>query len=154
MPTYTVEMQSADEPAELFAALRAYRSARDAAAQISRDTADSTSHWIVPFRNGRLEWRQQESHPAESSDMLVSFHQVEGPFAQFAGSWSVAPDAGGALFHYQLDFRTSVPNWAGAIDRVIGRAVLQAVVDSVSVASTGTATLTEGAALLTDIRSI
>ncbi|MGW4533964.1 SRPBCC family protein [Nocardia sp. NPDC004340] len=104
----------------------------------------------VPFQTARLSWRQSEYWRVTEQSIAADFEQLDGPFSSFTGSIRAQPGDSGWEIGIEIDFTTSIPNWAGAVDRAIGGAVLRAAISALSETAAGGLVVTSGPDWLDD----
>ncbi|GAA3849793.1 hypothetical protein GCM10022243_14650 [Saccharothrix violaceirubra] len=105
--------------------------------------------WVLAFRGGTATWTQAVRRSADHPDRL-EFLQIEGDFQRLMGSWTATDlPEGGSEVEYRVDYGTSVPHLAGAIDSAVGR-VLVRTAHAIVTAIGGRARVTEGGEYVTD----
>ncbi|GAA3412535.1 type II toxin-antitoxin system RatA family toxin [Streptosporangium vulgare] len=91
------------------------------------DIGGGLRQWVLAFRGGTAEWVQHSRDLVGAQPYRIEFEQVTGDFHDFRGSWTTEDLAEGCEVTYQVDYSTSVPHLAGAIDTAIGRVLLRSV---------------------------
>lgn len=105
-----------------------------------------SSAWVVAFRGGLARWTQRQRVTAGRID----FEQVDGDFQRYAGHWTATDGPDGCEVEFGVDYRTSVPHFAGAIESAIGR-VLARTALAVLTGACGPVHLTKGQHVLRDL---
>lgn len=133
MSSYVVDVRISAEPVDVVAAWRSLRTSAVTISPGAKDT-DPTA-WSVPFGPHPLRWHQQEVWRTDVDEVTGEFEQFDGPFSTFVAGLRCVRAGHSSVISYRVHFTTCVPNWAGAVDRAIGSAILRAavsVLDSVS----------------------
>ncbi|WP_440098407.1 type II toxin-antitoxin system RatA family toxin [Streptosporangium sp. H16] len=91
------------------------------------DLGGGLRQWVLAFRSGTAEWVQHSRHLVGAQPYRIEFEQVTGDFHEFRGSWTTEDLAEGCEVTFQVDYSTSVPHLAGAIDTAVGRVLLRSV---------------------------
>lgn len=86
------------------------------------------SSWKANFRNGVLQWREQDYLDPDS--LTITFVQTEGDFAEFHGNWAVEQIGPDALVRFTAAFDLGMPSLAPMIDP-IAMATLTANIGSI-----------------------
>lgn len=72
------------------------------------------NHWEIDLEGAPLAWTQANRYlPAKRT---VKFEQIEGDFASYQGSWTVAKDEAGARLRWQFEINYGLSNF----ERLIG----------------------------------
>jgi ribosome-associated toxin RatA of RatAB toxin-antitoxin module len=79
----------------------------------------STSDWVVEFRNGLLQWTEQDWFRRE--ELRLDFYQIEGDFEEFFGGWVLTREPGGTAASMIADFDFGVPSLASIVEPVAER---------------------------------
>ncbi|MGW2866079.1 type II toxin-antitoxin system RatA family toxin [Streptomyces sp. SDr-06] len=87
--------------------------------------SEERSDWEVYFRNGILRWTETDRF--DEARLRIVFRQLEGDFAEFAGTWSVAEDGGDCLVHFAAEFDFGIPSLAGILDPVAARVLKETI---------------------------
>jgi ribosome-associated toxin RatA of RatAB toxin-antitoxin module len=148
MTTLTLHLETRCSPGELYEGL-CDSGAFPAMAEeiVSVEPDGDVSRWKVAFRGKHVRWTQREiRHPAAHK---ICFEQIDGDFVSMSGTWRVEELGAGVVVAFQLEFRTSVPHLAGAIDPMIGRVLLRAA-HAVVVGLAGAAEVVTSSPSLTD----
>ena len=112
------------------------------------DAQLSRSEWALPFRGSSARWVQ---HSRRTGAGRIEFEQTDGDFQHLRGAWSATDLAdGGCEVAFEVNFSTSVPHLAGAIDSAIGR-VLVRTAHQIMSASGGPVRVTAGGHHLRDL---
>jgi uncharacterized membrane protein len=146
MTEYGIRLASSCPAGELYAALcRLSEFPQYTPDILSVDVTGGTSRWVVPFRGGLVRWTQRDDR--DPARQRIDFEQTDGDFVSLTGQWLVEPAQQGCTFTCRITPRTSVPHLAGAIDPMIARVLLRAVVAVVSATSGSVEVLGDAAAL-------
>ncbi|HEV2783358.1 MAG TPA: SRPBCC family protein [Actinophytocola sp.] len=148
MTDHAIQLATPQPAGEVFATLRRYdRFPRYAGDILSVAVDGGTSRWVAGFRGGLVRWTQRDV--PDPDRLRVDFEQVDGDFVDLSGGYAVEPHGSGCLVVYRVSVRTSVPHLAGAIDPMVARVLLRAVLGVVS-AACGPAEVLAGADALQD----
>jgi uncharacterized membrane protein len=146
MTEYSIRLASSAPPEELYAALCRFSEFPLYSPDIlSVDVTGETSRWVVGFRGGLVRWTQRDRR--DPARQRIDFEQTDGDFVSLTGQWSLEPAQRGSTFTCRITPGTSVPHLAGAIDPMIARVLIRAVVAVVSEASKSIEVLGDAAAL-------
>ena len=87
------------------------------------DIGDGLHEWVLAFRGSTATWVQSGSRPEGDAKppYRIDFEQVTGDFQDLRGAWTVTETPDGSEIGFEIDYSTSVPHLAGAIDSAVGR---------------------------------
>jgi ribosome-associated toxin RatA of RatAB toxin-antitoxin module len=88
------------------------------------------SDWEVFFRNGILRWTEVDRFDADA--LTITFEQLEGDFAEFAGTWVVTPHGTGSAVAFTAAFDFGIPSLAGLLDPIAERVLKETIVRAVA----------------------
>lgn len=92
---------------------------------VERESGNSLRcDWTVYFRSGLLRWSELDI--VDHDSRRIEFHQIEGDFEVFEGSWSVEPCQAGSvrlLFVARFDF--GVPSLEAIVNPVACRVLVE-----------------------------
>lgn len=111
------------------------------------DAGDGLRQWVIAFRGGTAAWEQRSRSRQPNR---IEFEQVSGQFQHLNGAWSATDGPDGAEVAYEVNYSTSVPHLAGAIDSAVGRVLLRSA-HQVTAAVAGPVRVTSGAYYLRDL---
>ncbi|MFJ2786590.1 type II toxin-antitoxin system RatA family toxin [Streptomyces sp. NPDC093249] len=115
------------------------------------DTGDGHQAWELAFRGGSARWVQRTERTGDGqAPYRIVFEQVSGDFQEFGGSWTVTDAPGGSEIAFRVDFRTSVPHLAGAIDSAVGVVLVRTAHRVLSAVAGGEVRVTAGGHWLGD----
>ncbi|MFI6701070.1 type II toxin-antitoxin system RatA family toxin [Streptomyces sp. NPDC050509] len=80
---------------------------------------EEVSDWDVYFRNGILSW--SETDLFDRDNLTITFEQIDGDFAEFAGVWRLTADGQDCLVDFSAEFDFGIPSLAGILDPVAER---------------------------------
>ncbi|MEE1802542.1 type II toxin-antitoxin system RatA family toxin [Streptomyces sp. NPDC101062] len=80
---------------------------------------EEVSDWDVYFRNGILSWSETDLFDREN--LTITFEQIDGDFAEFAGVWRLTADGQDCLVDFSAEFDFGIPSLAGILDPVAER---------------------------------
>lgn len=80
---------------------------------------EETSDWEVYFRNGILRWTETDQFDRDG--LTIAFSQLDGDFAEFAGTWRITAHDGGCQVAFDTEFDFGIPSLAGILDPVAER---------------------------------
>ncbi|MGO1056428.1 type II toxin-antitoxin system RatA family toxin [Crossiella sp. CA198] len=89
------------------------------------DGGPSYSSWVVEFRNGLLQWTEQDWFRRE--EMRLDFIQTEGDFEEFYGGWVLEQTPEGIKTALIADFDFGVPSLASIVEPVAERLLTDVV---------------------------
>jgi ribosome-associated toxin RatA of RatAB toxin-antitoxin module len=79
----------------------------------------TTSDWVVEFRNGLLQWTEEDWFRRE--ELRLDFNQLEGDFEEFFGGWVLTCHPDGTAASMIADFDFGVPSLASIVEPVAER---------------------------------
>ncbi|MFE4373107.1 type II toxin-antitoxin system RatA family toxin [Streptomyces sp. NPDC056835] len=80
---------------------------------------EEVSDWEVYFRNGVLCWTEADRFDREA--LTITFEQIDGDFAEFAGVWRLVADGKDCVVDFSAEFDFGIPSLAGILDPVAER---------------------------------
>ncbi|MEU8041604.1 SRPBCC family protein [Streptosporangium sp. NPDC049078] len=90
------------------------------------DTGDGLRQWVLAFRGGTARWVQRSQGPGDGSQPYrIEFEQVSGDFQHLRGVWTSTDLPEGCEVVFDVNYSTSVPHFAGAIDSAVGRVLIR-----------------------------
>ncbi|MER5645126.1 SRPBCC family protein [Streptosporangium sp. NPDC002524] len=90
------------------------------------DTGDGLRQWVLAFRGGTARWTQRSwGAGGGSQPHRIEFEQVSGDFQHLKGTWTSTDLPDGCEVVFDVDYSTSVPHLAGAIDSAVGRVLVR-----------------------------
>jgi ribosome-associated toxin RatA of RatAB toxin-antitoxin module len=89
------------------------------------DAGDGSRRWVLAFRGGTATWTQRSARAAGAQPYRIEFEQVTGDFQRLRGSWTCTDTPDGCEVVFEVDYGTSVPHFAGAIDSAVGRVLVR-----------------------------
>ncbi|GAA1739798.1 SRPBCC family protein [Luedemannella helvata] len=113
---------------------------------LSVDRDGDRSDWVLAFRGGVARWTQRR----RVLPGRIEFTQTDGDFQDYAGHWAATDGPDGCAVEFAVQFRTSVPHLAGAVESAAGRVLTRtalAVLEGVA----GPARVTKGRHFLQDL---
>jgi ribosome-associated toxin RatA of RatAB toxin-antitoxin module len=113
------------------------------------DAGAGAREWVLAFRGGAATWTQA-TRRSDDVPHRIEFAQLRGDFQHLVGSWTCTDRPDGCEVAFEVDFGTSVPHLAGAIDSAVGR-VLIGVAYQVLAAVGGSVHVTAGGHHLSDL---
>ncbi len=78
-----------------------------------------TSSWVVEFRNGLLQWTEEDWFRRET--LSIDFNQTEGDFDEFYGGWKIEATDSGVRAALIVDFDFGVPSLETIVEPVAER---------------------------------
>lgn len=106
------------------------------------------STWVMNFRRGVMRWTQREVVDPEL--LTVEFHQTEGDFEEFHGSWRVIPAESGCEVVFEVTYDFGIASIAGIMDPLAERVIKRSAC-SVLASLFGGVTVLDGGEALTDL---
>ncbi|MGS2642541.1 MULTISPECIES: SRPBCC family protein [unclassified Streptosporangium] len=90
------------------------------------DTGDGLRQWVLAFRGGTARWVQRSRGPGGGPQPYrIEFEQVSGDFQHLRGAWTSTDLPDGCEVVFDVNYSTSVPHLAGAIDSAVGRVLVR-----------------------------
>ncbi|MFB9675012.1 type II toxin-antitoxin system RatA family toxin [Streptosporangium vulgare] len=90
------------------------------------DTGDGLRQWVLAFRGGTARWTQRSRGTGSGPQPYrIEFEQVSGDFQHLKGAWTSTDLPDGCEVVFDVDYSTSVPHLAGAIDSAVGRVLVR-----------------------------
>ncbi|MER8072806.1 SRPBCC family protein [Streptomyces sp. NPDC094034] len=80
---------------------------------------EEVSDWEVYFRNGVLCWTEADRFDRDA--LTITFEQIDGDFAEFAGVWRLVADGEDCVVDFSAEFDFGIPSLAGILDPVAER---------------------------------
>jgi ribosome-associated toxin RatA of RatAB toxin-antitoxin module len=99
-----------------------YPEVAEAVRQVSVQRGDDgtlTSKWEVDFRDGVMEWTEQDDF--DDSETTIRFTQVDGDFEELTGAWSARADGDDALIEFRARFDIGIPSLGAIIEPLAER---------------------------------
>lgn len=106
------------------------------------------SEWEVNFRRGVMRWVERDD--LDPAGLRVTFTQTDGDFADFHGTWQLAPAGAGCEVLFEVTYDFGIESLAGIMDPIAERVIKRAIC-AVLAEVTGEVTVVEGGAALTDL---
>ncbi len=90
------------------------------------DVGEGLQQWELTFRNKSARWVQRTWRSGDPQQPnRIEFEQVTGDFQHLRGSWTTRDVPEGCEFTFEVNYATSVPHLAGAIDSAVGRVLVR-----------------------------
>ncbi|WP_200300881.1 type II toxin-antitoxin system RatA family toxin [Streptomyces adelaidensis] len=120
--------QDADKVFDRVRDFERYADHTDAVREVTL-TADEAgtvdSAWAVNFRGGVLHWTERDL--IDPAARTITFEQLTGDFARFAGSWDVQQTDDDVVVLFSCEFDMGIPSLEPIINPVAMRALVESI---------------------------